>query len=355
MERAMKNLSNNEKKVAGNEGNESTVPKNTIVIENSGQLTKLMSEIHKLRFDFKNQEKLNQELFAKNTALEKRVENLQSGKGLQSDGIQIDPKIQGYFKNLLQKHKAQMESILNEKVDTVVLEELAHHIATKEELKKYVKKTSLNKLIIENSAKGTNLPFSKGTQDKDGIIEKLKGKVNKLAADIKGIETRLPSVFALSPEKQSELFIQGQMFDLESKMHKRLQDWVLEKIHSQVEVIEMSNDQKIAIAKESVQNTVKALISDTVRKALEDAPTDFMNIDAQSHPLIRKMVRDFDEKLYTVCSDLSACKQLFVNQSNQPFYRCAQWMWTSGSLKLGSAVPWNLQTSNTGNNSIINK
>ena len=107
--------------------------------------------------------------------------------------------------------------------------------------------------------------------------KKLKGKVNKLAADIKGIETRLPSVFALSPEKQSELFIQGQMFDLESKMHKRLQDWVLEKIHSQVEVIEMSNDQKIAIAKESVQNTVKALISDTVRKALEDAPTDFMN------------------------------------------------------------------------------
>ena len=195
------------------------------------------------------------------------------------------------------------------------------------------------------------LKIDKGKPDeptKEEALDKIKAKLSKVSADVKKIESRLPSIFSNSPEKQSELFIQGQLFDLESKMQKKLQDWVAEQINAQVEAIEASNDKKIGIAKESVQTTVKALISDTVRTALEDSPADFMNIDAESHPLLRKLVRDFDEKLYTVCSDLSACKQLFVNQSNQPFYRCAQWVWTSGTLKLGSAVPWNLQTSNTG-------
>lgn len=337
---------------AEQQGNPTSAPLNT---QTSEQITKLMSEIHKLRFDFKNQEKLNNELLAKNKALERKMEMLQGADNrdsrAQALGTEeaIDPKIQIFCKQLVQKHLMAIENALQDKVDTAVLEELAHHIATKEELKKYVKKTSLNKIMMEYDLKTVGkYSDAKHDKEKEDILDKIKVKLGKVAGDVKKIESRLPSIFATSPEKQSELFIQGQLYDMESKMHKKLQDWVLEKIGAQAEVIEAANEEKIAIAKESVQTTVKALISDTVRKALEEAPTDFMNIDAESHPLIRKMVRDFDEKLYTVCSDLSACKQLFVNQSNQPFYRCAQWMWTSGSLKLGSAVPWNLQTSNTG-------
>eukprot|EP00842_Homolaphlyctis_polyrhiza_P003699 jgi/Hompol1/432/HPOL_000149-RA len=61
----------------------------------------------------------------------------------------------------------------------------------------------------------------------------------------------------------------------------------------------------------------------------------------------KRLEREFDEKLYLLCSDLSACKSLYAKQVSQPFYRCAQWVWKSGVLKMGSGIPWNMQTVNT--------
>ncbi|KAJ3191201.1 hypothetical protein HK101_007984 [Irineochytrium annulatum] len=60
-----------------------------------------------------------------------------------------------------------------------------------------------------------------------------------------------------------------------------------------------------------------------------------------------KLSREFDEKLFLLCSDLSACKAAFQNAASQPFYRCGQWLWRSSTLKQGSAVPWNYETTNT--------
>ena len=70
--------------------------------------------------------------------------------------------------------------------------------------------------------------------------------------------------------------------------------------------------------------------------------------DEHIQRLIQQITRDFDDKLFMLCADVSACKTMFSQQLNQPFYRCAQWLWKSGQLKLGSAVPWNIQASNTG-------
>ena len=132
-----------------------------------------------------------------------------------------------------------------------------------------------------------------------------------------------------------------------------MQDWILDRIHARVEESETLHEMRLGLAKNEIEIGVKAMISDVVRKSIEENPHNMNAEDADSNPLIRKLVRDFDEKLYTVCSDLSSCKQLFVSQSTQPFYRCAQWLWTSASLKLGSAVPWNIQTANTGTFSLF--
>jgi hypothetical protein len=75
--------------------------------------------------------------------------------------------------------------------------------------------------------------------------------------------------------------------------------------------------------------------------------------DIDMNPIVRQLTREFDEKLYVLCSEVSACKTMFSTQAQQPFYKCAQWIWNSGSLKLGSAVPWNIQSTNTGNYSFI--
>ncbi len=343
------------------------------------QLSKLLSEVHRLRFDFRAQEKKNQELVDKNQSLEKKIELLANAM---AEPPPLDPQVQTYCKKVIQKELGYLEKSMAEKVDTAVLEELARHIATKEDLKKYVKKTSMNKIISDNAGifipanislatpapqSGPSLggklhnidhTYSQNVQASQPLpppshefvqlkesIHKLRSKVHKLNDEVRRMEGRLP---VLNSEKQNELFIQGQIYDIETKMERKMQDWILDRIHARVEESETLHEMRLGLAKNEIEIGVKAMISDVVRKSIEENPHNMNAEDADSNPLIRKLVRDFDEKLYTVCSDLSSCKQLFVSQSTQPFYRCAQWLWTSASLKLGSAVPWNIQTANTG-------
>ncbi|KAJ3306562.1 hypothetical protein HDV03_004691 [Kappamyces sp. JEL0829] len=352
MESAMGSIALSLKEIKAKQESKELVGESTTVATNE-QLGKLLSEVHKLRFDVKNQAKLNTELLEKNAELERRIESLATTtRSVASDTASLDSRIQECCKKVVQKDIRSLEAALAEKVDTVVLEELARHIATKQDLKKYAKKATVNKVLADNAGIFAQPPApvsSAAESEAVGVLkeqmEKLKLKVSKLSLECKKWESRLPAVAA---EKQSELFIQGQLFDVESKMEKKLQDWMAEKIQIQVEEGQMLYEERLDQARQEIQIGVKALISDTIRKSIEESPSHLTHVEAESNPLIRKLIRDFDEKLYTVCSDVSACKQLFLNQSTQPFYRCAQWLWNSGGLKLGSAVPWNLETANTG-------
>ncbi|KAI9205792.1 uncharacterized protein BJ171DRAFT_499613 [Polychytrium aggregatum] len=62
---------------------------------------------------------------------------------------------------------------------------------------------------------------------------------------------------------------------------------------------------------------------------------------------VKGLRREFDEKLYMICSDLSSCKLAYQQSLQEPFHKCARWLWKSGALKYGSAVPWNYETLNT--------
>ncbi|TPX37142.1 hypothetical protein SmJEL517_g01033 [Synchytrium microbalum] len=62
---------------------------------------------------------------------------------------------------------------------------------------------------------------------------------------------------------------------------------------------------------------------------------------------VKSITRDFDEKLYLVCSDVSAVKSAQEQILRRPLHRVAQWLWKSQTLKFGSAVPWNYQSVNT--------
>ncbi|KAJ3110222.1 hypothetical protein HDU96_006787 [Phlyctochytrium bullatum] len=83
----------------------------------------------------------------------------------------------------------------------------------------------------------------------------------------------------------------------------------------------------------------KALGDDLTQHALSD--------------LSNKLARDFDEKFFLLCADLSACKAAYEAAASQPFFRCGQWLWRSNSLKSGIAVPWNYETVNTDPENLI--
>ncbi|KAG5455877.1 MAG: hypothetical protein BJ554DRAFT_4550 [Olpidium bornovanus] len=65
----------------------------------------------------------------------------------------------------------------------------------------------------------------------------------------------------------------------------------------------------------------------------------------QSH--LQRLARDVDDKLFTLATELSTCNAQVAQLSRAPALRRGFWLWTSGALKLGSAVPWDLEAANT--------
>ena len=84
-------------------------------------------------------------------------------------------------------------------------------------------------------------------------------------------------------------------------------------------------------------------------KKLHRPPMDNAELAEQDLELLSKELgRRFDEKLFLLSSELSLAKTAFHRASSSPVFKMGQWLWKSGVLKLGSAVPWNLQAHNTG-------
>jgi hypothetical protein len=89
-----------------------------------------------------------------------------------------------------------------------------------------------------------------------------------------------------------------------------------------------------------MKNEVKAF------KTLQKSATETSEIKKET---LMMTSTDMDDKFEILCREVSACKQAWQQSVRQPFYRCAQWIWKSGLLKNGtSAVPWNIESSNTG-------
>ncbi|KAJ3293193.1 hypothetical protein HDU76_007076 [Blyttiomyces sp. JEL0837] len=225
-----------------------------------------------------------------------------------------------------QLDRLQSESIkekIAKKVDTAVLEALMAHLCTKEDL-------------------------SFHTQQVKSLAE-----FKDLAADLNGLRNHLvensASCRTLYDKLRSE-------FDLKMRQFER-------GLHDFRERVSVDVDRKLTDSRESsapqrVPNRDGAAVRDKEEDAqIEPKPSqhqvdltdeNMAIIEQRVHnALSRKVVKEFDDKLFLLCSDLSACKSAFQIASKQPFYRCAQWLWKSERLKFSSAVPWNYESCNT--------
>ncbi|KAJ3271491.1 hypothetical protein HDV01_006621 [Terramyces sp. JEL0728] len=188
-------------------------------------------------------------------------------------------------------HQVKMIKVeLSNKVDTSVLQELARHIATRQDLKKFVRKSQIEKLIGHQMTSIKSELASQQNKVEIGLSEK-----------ISSYETPKTSIS-----------------ELQTKVQIMFKNLVEERLNA---------------------------LTDRLAK-LEDKPNSMPPQEAAEFTT-KDLAREFDQKLFMLCSELTNCKSLFAMQANQPFYRCAQWIWNSGKLKLGSAIPWNLETTNT--------
>lgn len=194
----------------------------------------------------------------------------------------------------------------SKKVDISVLEELMRHIATRDEVKKVLKKA--------NAAN-----FSKAQPDEAGQA-KLEERL------MQHIDHRL----SLAPK----------LPDNTENIEQRL----FERIHSRVDANVVKHIAKI----QSAISDIQSIIARQRNGAGYGRNIDRLEIDEVSDGAINTLRRDFDEKLYLVCADLAECKSAWKLASRNPLQRAGCWLWNSRRVKLGSTIPWNVEALNTG-------
>lgn len=191
------------------------------------------------------------------------------------------------------------------------MEELVKHLATRDELKKVAKK----KLNAMSSRVNNVLEEVDQNTDNEKTLTKIK--------------------------KDLEIYIRNQMKSLETKLRTR-DSFNIVSDQSDAEIGKENLKSIKKYTENLINDKLKLVSNDRARKEGSFPTDDEMEI------LEQRIRREFDEKLFLLCSDLSSCKNILASQLYEPFHRCAQWIWKSGHLKLGSAVPWNIQTRNTG-------
>ncbi|KAH9267335.1 hypothetical protein BASA84_000669, partial [Batrachochytrium salamandrivorans] len=271
------------------------------------------------------------------------------------------------------------------KVDTIVLEELIRHIVTHKDLKKMAEKRPraswIERLVdqkideiynyIHNYTWGSlgNPPGATGsskrcTTSAECIFsvnpeEKCWHTVKKMIEDHQksissDIDIKMGTIkqeLIASLAKPSDCVsniarLENSISESEGKIRYDLKVWFKKQLVTTMSKYSQKEERRLTHTKEELTNIAKEHIGSIWKdnlKAIQHNHQEFEEIQSTS----KRLSREFDEKLFLLCSDLSECKSLFSQQALQPFYRCAQWLWKSGSLKMGSAIPWNYQTVNT--------
>lgn len=266
----------------------------------------------------------------------------------------------------IKKALVEINERITMKCDTAVLEGIVRHMATRCELKKCLKK-KVDLEVIDNHILSL---FEKGDKSKSGnaILHSIKNRikldvlkaVSEIRKDVDTIRKSKGLADNMIPANQKtakadDIDFQADIMkvleseicilrrDMEMKIETRI--GLIPKVISNTAVEEMVHEKincvKIAFDKLELK-TSEFMKEMTSVKDLQKNNDDFQTVSS-----IERITKEFDEKLYLICADLSATKSLYAKQAVQPFYRCAQWIWNSGKLKLGSAIPWNIETANT--------
>lgn len=218
---------------------------------------------------------------------------------------------------------------IDEKLDTSVLTEFAKHIVTKKELVKSIGAT-LNSVLVQirpnNLLTNHDLKLTV-TEWVDFIKMLVAGAVEgRLGPTSPAKSNRGVHIYNEIRGETSNARLLNMMAKLELDLKKEL------------DLVGDSQKNMEENVRENIRADMEFQVSESVKRELELARC--------GHA---KLSRDVDEKLYKVCTEVSAVKELFARQTELPFYKTAQWQWKSGRLKLGSAIPWEIQTVNTGN------
>ncbi|KAI8835347.1 hypothetical protein BC829DRAFT_62713 [Chytridium lagenaria] len=243
----------------------------------------------------------------------------------------------------------RIEKDLEQKVDTAVVEELMRHLATRDEVSNILKNVS-RELTSENrinESYRTDLSehiLNNVREHMDALGNTISSTLyDKLSHDLhdeirqfeRDISTSRPSKENRTESHKSEKFM-SEIGALRSKLDRHMHA-----VQGEITRISKTLDKRRDIE-------IPSPVSDS--PSLSEArhvDLDIATSDKLVKAISESLARDFDEKFFLLCADLSACKAAYQAAASQPFFKCGQWLWRSNQLRQGSSIPWNYETVNT--------
>lgn len=300
----------------------------------------------------------------------------------------------------LKEKQQQLSKKLDAKIDAVVIEELMRHIATRDELKKLIAKSLSNAANEATKSHHSTKIYSERLEHMATKIKHVETETERLRRDMSSLSYDALSAKLNSMNHDLEVKFNDLAQDLANSFKDA--DWDGEDgeeedrvdggggggDHDHVSSSSSTSSSSSPLPnghassppqsfgglvggkkslgghkqrKQQTHNQGEDRLTKLIRKRVNQVVSEkasaldrYSNRELQGYyeevaeTMTRRLTRDFDEKLYLVCSDLSACKMAWQLSEKRPLQQCALWLWKSATLKLGSAVPWNVEARNTG-------
>lgn len=277
-----------------------------------------------------------------NRALESRIveiERIQKADGRKMKELVVDIGTHG-------DQISSLDKAVKSRVTKTVLEELTRHIFTKEEISKCVDDITDAKIkkqyrnLCRLPAIITNFLKQVPKTVEESVKEKMRLAVQVFDEKMDAIRNEVDAPHTSTRVTQAYRIASA---NIEKVLRNEMKTWTQTYLSS---AIRDASDLRLNFI-ENVKVEVNTYLEDQMN-LFEKTQRNALERDPHIQEFVGHMTREFDEKLFRICEDVAGCKELFTKQLSQPFYRCGQWLWNTGQLKLGSSIPWSVEAANTG-------
>ncbi|KNE56936.1 hypothetical protein AMAG_02703 [Allomyces macrogynus ATCC 38327] len=227
---------------------------------------------------------------------------------------------------------SRVAASLTAKLDSTALDELLRHVATRDDMKKYLEKkwAVLSRHLVQNEVVPLVVAHSRNN-----------------APDAAAQHQQMQQI--LQQQQEQWWARTTARVDAAEAMVAAVQDAVRrvgDNVRTVAEQLELHQEQQHRPVGSSTLTP-----SPTRRVDDDDAdapsPPGFQ-LDAESYDILHhKLASTMDEKLFLLASELSAVRAAQARLATTSAWRTAMWLWKTGTLKHGSAIPWTVEAQNT--------
>ncbi|KNE61502.1 hypothetical protein AMAG_06319 [Allomyces macrogynus ATCC 38327] len=230
---------------------------------------------------------------------------------------------------------ARVTASLTAKLDSAALDELLRHVATRDDMKKYLEKkwAVLSRHLVQNEV----VPL---------VVAHARNNAPDVAAQQ---QQQMQQQQQILQQQQEQWWARTTArVDAAEATVAAVQDVVRrvgDDVRAVVEQLELHQEQHRPAGSSTLTPSPSRRVDDVDTDALSQPG---FQLDAESYDILHhKLASTMDEKLFLLASEMSAIRAAQAHLATTLAWRTAMWLWKTGTLKHGSAIPWTVEAQNT--------